>query len=111
MRQNTPAATHSWNRSWAVELGQMPVAFRAFHWQPVRSTKKIASMQTRSDLRGRPPPKGWVFTRAGSSGSIRAHNSSDTAYLEAVLAILEPPCSCLARPTYIGGTGGFRIGS
>ena len=35
-RTNTPAATHSWNRSWAVEPGQMPVASSAFHWQPVR---------------------------------------------------------------------------
>ena len=29
--RNTPARTHSWNRSWAVEPGQMPVASSAFH--------------------------------------------------------------------------------
>jgi hypothetical protein len=29
--RKTPARTHSWNRSWAVEPGQMPVASRAFH--------------------------------------------------------------------------------
>jgi hypothetical protein len=36
--QKTPASTHSWKRSWAVEPGQKRVASRAFHWQPVRST-------------------------------------------------------------------------
>ena len=29
--RKTPACTHSWKRSWAVEPGQMPVASRAFH--------------------------------------------------------------------------------
>jgi hypothetical protein len=27
----TPAARHSWKRRWAVELEQIPVAFKAFH--------------------------------------------------------------------------------
>jgi hypothetical protein len=34
------------------------VASKAFHGQPVRSTKKMASMQARSGVRGLPPPKG-----------------------------------------------------
>jgi hypothetical protein len=34
--RKTPARTHCWKRSWAVEPGQNRVASRAFHWQPVR---------------------------------------------------------------------------
>jgi hypothetical protein len=30
----------------------MPVAFSAFHWQPVRSTNKIAVIASRSGTRG-----------------------------------------------------------
>ena len=56
--KKTPSRTYSWKRSWAVEPGQKMVASRAFHGQPVRSTKKMASMQTRSGVRGLPPPKG-----------------------------------------------------
>lgn len=97
IRQNTPSATHCWKRSCAVELGQMPVALSAFHWQPVRSTKKIPFMHTRSGLRGRPPPKRCVFLCAGSSGSMRAQSSSDTSDLDAILAMHEPPCSRLSR--------------
>jgi hypothetical protein len=59
--RKTPACTHSWKRSWAVEPGQRPVASRAFHWQPVRRTKKMASRQSRSGRRGLPPPKRWVL--------------------------------------------------
>jgi len=54
----------------------MSVASSAFHWQPVRSTKKMASAQSRSGLRGRPPPKRWVLGRLRISGSISAHSSS-----------------------------------
>ena len=36
--RKTPASTHSWKRSWAVEPGQNWVASKAFHWQPVRRT-------------------------------------------------------------------------
>jgi len=57
----TPCFTQRWKRSWAVELGQKRVAFRAFHWQPVRKTNKMASMQTRSGVGGLPPPKGCVL--------------------------------------------------
>jgi len=75
-RRKTPARTHAWKRSCAVELLQIPVADSAFHWQPVRRTKKIPSMHARSDARGRPPPNRWVFFRAGSSGSIFRQSSS-----------------------------------
>jgi hypothetical protein len=54
----------------------MPVAARAFHWHPVRRTKKTASMHARSLTRGRPPPNRWVFLRTGSSGSIFRQSSS-----------------------------------
>jgi hypothetical protein len=84
-RTNTPAATHSWNRSWAVDPGQIPVASRAFHWHPVRSRKKMASAHTRSGLRGLPPPNRWVFGWAGSSGWILAHSASDSRHRSAVL--------------------------
>jgi hypothetical protein len=49
--RKTPAAPHSWKRRWALLLEQIAVAFRAFHWQPVRSTKTIASMARRSGTR------------------------------------------------------------
>jgi hypothetical protein len=74
--KNTPAATHCWNRSWAVEPGQKRVASRAFHWQPVRSTKKMASMQTRSGVRGRPPPNRWVLRWTGRWMAISTQRSS-----------------------------------
>jgi hypothetical protein len=44
---NTPAFVHSINRRWAELLEQIPVAFNAFHWQPVRSTNKIAVIADR----------------------------------------------------------------
>ena len=71
-----PACTHSWKRSWAVEPGQNFVASNAFHWQPVRSTKKMASKHTRSGTRGRPPPKRCVFGCGGISHWISSHKSS-----------------------------------
>src|SRR6266581_7209789 len=37
----------------------------------------MASAHSRSDTRGRPPPKRWVFTCSGSNGSNTAHNSSE----------------------------------
>ena len=74
--RKTPASTHSWKRSWAVEPGQKRVAFKAFHWQPVRSTNRMASIQTRSGARGRPPPKRWVFLWGGSSSCMPSHMAS-----------------------------------
>src|SRR5579883_670960 len=40
--------------------GADAMASNAFHWQPVRSRKKMASAHTRSGFRGLPPPKRWV---------------------------------------------------
>lgn len=74
--RNTPSWTHSWKRSWAVEPGQNLVASRAFHWQPVRRTKRMASRQTRSGVRGRPPPKRCVFTCGGMCMAMSGHKSS-----------------------------------
>lgn len=73
--QNTPDSVHSTNRRWADELLQMPVALSAFHWQPVRSTKKMASIASRSGTRGLWQPSG-CFGRAGSNGSSCFHNRS-----------------------------------
>jgi hypothetical protein len=53
----------------------MFVSRKAFHWQPVRSTKKIASIAARSGTRGLWQPSG-CFGRGGSSGSIFAHSAS-----------------------------------
>lgn len=75
-RRKKPSLTHSWKRSWAVEPGTKRVASSAFHWQPVRSTKKMASAHARSPRRGRPPPKRWVLRRLRMSGSISCHNLS-----------------------------------
>jgi hypothetical protein len=77
-RRKTPASTHSWKRSWAVEPGQNLVAFSAFHGMPVRRTKKMASAQTRSGVRGRPPPKRCVFSWTGSCASSCSHSRSGT---------------------------------
>ena len=76
MARKTPSFTQRWKRSWAVELGQKRVAFRAFHWQPVRRTYRMASIQTRSGVGGFPPPKGWVFLRSGISSAMASHRSS-----------------------------------
>jgi hypothetical protein len=73
--RKTPASVHSWKRRWAELLEQMPVSFSAFHWQPVRSTKKMASIAFRSSTRGRWHPRGCGL-RGGSSGTMRSHNSS-----------------------------------
>jgi hypothetical protein len=72
---NTPAATHTWNQWWAAVLEHRPVAFRAFHWQPVRSTKKMASMAFRGAVGGLWQPRGWGLP-GGSNGSILFHSSS-----------------------------------
>src|SRR5215211_7033639 len=73
--RKTPASVHSWKRRWAELLEQMPVSFSAFHWQPVRSTKKMASIAVRSSTRGRWHPRGCSL-RSGSNGTMRSHNSS-----------------------------------
>jgi hypothetical protein len=91
--RNTPAATHSWNRSWAVDPGQMPVASRAFHWHPVRSRKKMASAHTRSGVRGRPPPNLCVLGCSGNRGRTFSHSSSDTRHWSADFVRFKTPPS------------------
>src|SRR5262245_52996172 len=73
--RQTPAAVHAWKRRWAELLEQRPVSCSAFHWQPVRSTKKMTSMAFRSSTRGRWQPRGCGW-RGGSSGPRRSHNAS-----------------------------------
>jgi hypothetical protein len=85
--RNTPAWTHSWKRSWAVEPGQNLVASSAFHWQPVRRTKKMASRQMRSGVRGLPPPNRWVFTCSGSNQAISCHKSSGMRQLSSLCSV------------------------
>ena len=73
--KKTPAAAHSWQRRGAELLEQRPVSCQAFHWHPVRRTKKMASMARRSSTRGRWHPRGCDFP-GGSNGWMRSHNSS-----------------------------------
>ena len=63
---------HSRNRWYAEMLEQMPVAFSAFHWHPVRSTNKIALTAALSGTRGLWHPSGWGFR----GGSKRLHAQS-----------------------------------
>src|SRR3954462_8470596 len=67
--------THSWKRRWAEEEEQIVVSRRAFHWQPVSSTKKIASIAARSGTRGLWHPNGGAG-RAGTNLCILAHSAS-----------------------------------
>jgi hypothetical protein len=55
----------------------MPVPRSAFHWQPVRSTNRIALRASRAGTRGRWHPSGWALP-SGSNGSIRSQSSSGT---------------------------------
>jgi hypothetical protein len=71
----TPASVHSRNLRCADELEQMPVPLSAFHWQPVRSTNKIAFIASRSGTRGLWQPNGWVG-RGGNNGSSSDHSCS-----------------------------------
>jgi hypothetical protein len=71
----TPAFVHSKNLRCADELEQIPVPFSAFHWQPVRSTNRIAFIAARFETRGLWHPKG-CFLPGGKSGSIFAQSAS-----------------------------------
>jgi len=67
----------------------MPVAFNAFHWQPVRKTKKIASIARRFGTRGRWQPSGCTGG-GGSNGSISAHSSSEIRHRSTLLPLIIP---------------------
>jgi hypothetical protein len=71
----TPAWAHSWKRRWAELLEQIPVADSAPHWQPVRKTKKMASIALRSATRGLWQPRGWGLW-GGNNGPRRCHRAS-----------------------------------
>lgn len=53
----------------------MPVAFSAFHWQPVRSTNRIAVIASRSGTRGLWQPSGCGLPD-GINGSICDQSTS-----------------------------------
>ena len=81
---NTPAFSHSRNRLWiALALPKRSLG-RAFHWQPVRSTKMMASNTCRAGLAGRPAPGlrtnalSGARTRGGINGSAPCQKSSVT---------------------------------
>jgi len=81
---NTPAFSHSRNRLWiALALPKRSLG-RAFHWQPVRSTKMMASNTCRAGLAGRPAPGlrtnalSGARTRGGINGSALCQKSSVT---------------------------------
>ena len=84
---NTPAASHSRNRRYAEAQEHIPVAFRAFHWHPVRNTNKMPFSALRSGTRGLWHPKGCSL-RGGSKGSIRTHKRSG----------IRQPSSFVTRP-------------
>jgi len=63
------------NRRCAEECLQIPVLSSAPHWQPVRNTKKIASIALRSSTRGLWHPSGCRL-RGGKSGAICAQSTS-----------------------------------
>lgn len=75
-RSKTPASRHSWKRRCAELDEHIPVAFRAFHWQPVLSTKNMAFIAARLSTRLRCVPSGWCFLCSGSNGAIfpRVHH-------------------------------------
>lgn len=65
-RSKTPASRHSWKRLCAELDEHIPVAFRAFHWQPVLSTKKMAFIAARLSTRLRCVPSDSVFCVPGT---------------------------------------------
>lgn len=68
-------SSHSRNLLYADEQEQIPVASKEFHWQPVRSTNRMADIALRSGTRGLWHPSG-CGGRGGNSGSILAQSSS-----------------------------------
>ena len=85
-RQNTPFRFHSKKYLW-IELA-LPNSFigKAFHWQPVRSTKTMPSKTFRDSMGLRPPPGRRRYRRLflrlclGISGLTRSHSSLDTVH-------------------------------
>jgi hypothetical protein len=84
--ENTPFRFHSKKYLW-IELA-LPNSFigKAFHWQPVRSTKMMPSKTLRGSMGLRPPPGRRRYRRFflrfcfGMSGLTRSHSSLDTVH-------------------------------
>ncbi len=85
-RENTPFRFHSKKYLW-IELA-LPNSFigKAFHWQPVRSTKMMPSKTLRGSMGLRPPPGRRRYSRFflrfcfRMSGLTRSHSSLDTVH-------------------------------
>lgn len=65
----------NWKRRRTELLEWMPLAFNTCHGQPIRSSKKIASMAQRSSTRGLWHPSGWPG-RGGSNLAKRIQSGS-----------------------------------
>lgn len=84
-RSKTPASRHSWKRRCAELDEHIPVAFSAFHWQPVLRTKNMASIAARLSTRFRCVPSGWLVLCSGISGAIFSQSSSLIRHLLPVI--------------------------
>jgi hypothetical protein len=84
----------------------MSISRSAFHWHPVRSTKKMASIAARSGTLGLWQPSG-CFGRGGGSGSISAHSVSGSrqpsSRTRRRLRLIDHPDR--ARPSYMKVSG------
>ena len=76
----------------------MPVASSAFHRQPVRRTKRIASVAARSGTRGLRQPKGCAG-RGGRSGAISASPASAPCAIPTATAMLSVTAGLGATPS------------
>lgn len=98
-RQNaaeTPAFVRAWDRRWAGDEMQIPVALSAFHRQPAHSGKTIASPAIHSGARGLWHPRG-CGGRGGRGGSVRTLTSSERRPPSSAIAGLRP-----ALPSSVG---------
>lgn len=107
---NTPAFSQSRKRLWiALALPKRSLG-SAFHWQPVRRTKTIASNTTRAGFAGRPAPGLRVYfflagrVRAGINGSTRCQNASVTSQASARFPMSISPDTAPLRFGKIGYT-------
>ena len=75
----TPARRHSWNRQQVCPDGHPSTGGSSAQGIAYRNTNKIPSKQARSSWRLR-PGKRYRRCTTGNSGSISAHNRSDTRH-------------------------------
>lgn len=74
--EKTPARCHCWERLWAEELVQMPVAVKGFHCVPLSSTKRMASIALLSRTRVRWQSSSGCRGRGGRRGAVPSHDQS-----------------------------------